>query len=305
MKIIYRSISVFIISFLFISQIICQDTIPPVAKCFIGIPTIVMPENRNYISLPANYFDHNSFDSVTSVENLRYSYSEDITEVIKPFCYEGMEEVTIYVWDEANNFSTCKSKIKLDYEFNTVEPCCECYGDTLKPLVICKNLSAEISVNGYFEFSRYLLVDSLYDNIKATLYPPGCIGFERLTCNDLGENQISIVAYDGNYNTDTCIAIISLSDPNNYCNTASSINYHPEIDLKFHPNPADLETHVLNADQFNKIQLINLNGDVICKFEKPCKNLLINTSRITNGIYFIQGINENALTANKKVIINH
>ena len=301
-----------IFTFFLILQIniigVAQDTIAPVAKCLNTVVDTFPPFNKGYVLLNAKFFNKNSHDETTFIENLKFSFSENINDTLKAFCNEKTEEIRIYIWDEANNYSYCDSKLCVQRSnAHQAFPCCECYGDTIPPVAVCKDtVIVELYSNGKFYIYPDLFANESYDNVilngkKIIGYSP----WQELGCEDLGFLDVKIIVYDGEHNSDACTSVLNLTDPNNYCNTASSKNYQPEIDLKFHPNPAALETHILNADQFNKIQVINLNGDVICKFEDPDKNLIINTAHMNNGIYFIRGINEGKLTVSKKLIVNH
>ena len=54
-----------------------QDVTPPTAVCFNGVAQTNLPYT-GYVVLPAMYFNHNSFDNLTTADNLKYSFSENI-----------------------------------------------------------------------------------------------------------------------------------------------------------------------------------------------------------------------------------
>lgn len=284
----------------FNSPLICQDTIPPVAKCFEGVANITSLGNFGYFVLPATYFDQESFDNISSHDDLRFSFSTNINETSKAFCDNEMEETTIYVWDEANNYSTCTAKIRIDQKV-VIDLCCECYGDSIPPTIVCRDFEAEINSNKNYNLNTGIFVDTAYDNIK--LSPHSYIETKTLGCSNLGENIFQISVVDGNGNSNSCHAKLTLTDPNNYCATSSIKRNDTDISLNIQPNPATTEVTIDNAQQFQSIRLINLNGEVISQFNSPGKNLKIDTSMLVDGIFFFQGINENKKTVNKRLVI--
>ncbi|MEO7174393.1 MAG: T9SS type A sorting domain-containing protein [Saprospiraceae bacterium] len=98
-----------------------QDTIAPVAVCYNGLAADLLPVDLdgdgNYetgqVILYAMDFDGNSFDDVTSSENLIVSFSSDVSDIQKIFkCSDlGTNPLQIWVTDEAGNKGTCATYI--------------------------------------------------------------------------------------------------------------------------------------------------------------------------------------------------
>ncbi len=90
-----------------------EDCKPPTAYCLPGVSTIPMPVAAGgYIDIWASDFDLDSYDNCTAQEDLIFSFSNDINDrSIRRTCDDvtGLpESLTIYVWDEAGNYSTCE-----------------------------------------------------------------------------------------------------------------------------------------------------------------------------------------------------
>lgn len=89
-----------------------EDYKPPTAFCETGISTIPMPQVAGgFIDIWASDFDLNSSDNCTASSDLVFSFSDNINDqTIRRTCddvTDSIEYLTIYIWDEANNFSTC------------------------------------------------------------------------------------------------------------------------------------------------------------------------------------------------------
>ncbi len=96
-----------------------EDCKPPTAYCLPGVSTIPMPVAAGgYIDIWASDFDLDSYDNCTAQEDLIFSFSNDINDrSIRRTCDDvtGLpESLTIYVWDEAGNYSTCEVGLLLN-----------------------------------------------------------------------------------------------------------------------------------------------------------------------------------------------
>jgi len=102
-----------------------EDCKPPTAYCEIGISTIPMPvEAGAFVEIWASDFDLGSTDNCivydtvdipghncpTITSNLTFSFSTDINDGVRRLtCADAGSQIdyTIYVWDEAGNYSSC------------------------------------------------------------------------------------------------------------------------------------------------------------------------------------------------------
>ncbi len=96
-----------------------EDCKPPTAYCLPGVSTIPMPiAAGGYIDIWASDFDLDSYDNCTAQEDLIFSFSDNINDrSIRRTCDDvtGLpESLTIYVWDEAGNYSTCEVGLLLN-----------------------------------------------------------------------------------------------------------------------------------------------------------------------------------------------
>ncbi|MEM9917852.1 MAG: T9SS type A sorting domain-containing protein [Bacteroidota bacterium] len=96
-----------------------DDCKPPTPYCLPGVSTIPMPINAGgFVDIFASDLDLDSGDNCTSSENLRFAFSEDPNDTfIRRTCADVtglVEEVVIYVFDEADNFATCRVGVLLN-----------------------------------------------------------------------------------------------------------------------------------------------------------------------------------------------
>lgn len=97
-----------------IVQVQVKDGKAPSVSVLYGLGTNLQDMNgRIMAQINAKKFDNKSSDNCTSVENLRYSFSLDPNDSIAIFTCDDrpLREVSIYVWDECNNYSIAKTFI--------------------------------------------------------------------------------------------------------------------------------------------------------------------------------------------------
>ena len=307
MKIFKNLLLVITVFLQFNPYLFSQDVTPPTAVIFPGTANFVLPL-KGYVALSAVYFNHQSHDDVTLDDNLRFSYSEDVNDNIKAFCESGISEVTIFVWDESNNFSTSTGKIFIDNIYPDAG-CCACFTDKTPPFITCKqNLEFEILENGSTKDIEWInFINEIYDNESGLSHAQINNGVFTINygCEELGENTIDIVAFDRASNSDTCTSVINIIDPNDYCSALSKHKIDQTLSLSIQPNPANTETLIQNADQFKFIKIMNTNGEIIYKYERLTSNFSINTTQLPNGVYYIQAGNDGKLTVSKKLMVAH
>ncbi|MEP7323556.1 MAG: glycine rich domain-containing protein, partial [Saprospiraceae bacterium] len=96
-----------------------KDCKQPTPFCFNGIVTVLMPASRS-ITILAKDLDAGSYDNCTSKENLRYTFSTDLSFVNKTFTCtdikDGKSEIfaqNIYVWDDAGLYDYCQTYLMI------------------------------------------------------------------------------------------------------------------------------------------------------------------------------------------------
>jgi len=98
-----------------------RDCKKPSPVCFYGLATVVMPA-AGMITLPAHYFNHQSFDNCTSPSNLRFSYSANVNDTLHTWTCADIqangspvfENITMYVTDSDGNQDFCTTRLKVD-----------------------------------------------------------------------------------------------------------------------------------------------------------------------------------------------
>ena len=98
-----------------------RDCKKPSPVCFYGLATVVMP-SAGMITLPARYFNHQSFDNCTPNSQLKFSYSADVNDTLRTWTCADLqangspvfENVTMYVTDADGNQDFCTTRLKVD-----------------------------------------------------------------------------------------------------------------------------------------------------------------------------------------------
>ena len=95
-----------------------EDCKPPTAYCEIGVSTIPMPQaSGGFVDIWAEDFNLGSTDNCTLEDDLSYSFSTDINDNVRRLtCADAGSQIdfTVYVWDEAGNYSSCLVSVVLN-----------------------------------------------------------------------------------------------------------------------------------------------------------------------------------------------
>ncbi|MEL6867798.1 MAG: hypothetical protein AAFP19_25460, partial [Bacteroidota bacterium] len=98
-----------------------EDCKAPTAYCLPGISSITMDANSGgFLDIWAIDFNLGSTDNCSPDSTLRYSFSDDPNDSSRRFFCDDLVmganyiDLTLFVWDEADNFSTCMISILLD-----------------------------------------------------------------------------------------------------------------------------------------------------------------------------------------------
>src|SRR5699024_7733574 len=109
-----------------------------------------------------------------------------------------------------------------------------------------------------------------------------------LDCDDLGDNEVTLMVSDASGNTSLATAIVTLKDPNNYCELGIALPHKKR--LKVYPNPTQRILHIEAIDNpIDVIQVFDLNGRSLIqeKFGSK-KNVKLNMEDFSKGVYFIK-----------------
>ena len=108
----------------------------------------------------------------------------------------GANNVTLTVVDGTGNMSTCVAVVTVS--------------DTTSPTAVCQNITVFLDGSGNATITAADLDGGSSDNCGGTLNLGASI--TAFTCADLGANNVTLTVDDGNGNTSTCIAVVTISD---------------------------------------------------------------------------------------------
>ena len=122
-------------------------------------------------------------------------------------CSTGSTLVTLMVTDNNGNTNQCTATI-------TVE-------DAIVPSASCNDITINLVDRNTFDLSVAqidLIAQGSFDNCT-TLTPTITNGTTNYDCDDRGQSfEVTLTVTDGSNLTNTCIATITIADPNNVCN---------------------------------------------------------------------------------------
>ncbi len=180
------------------------DTIKPVAICnnlnaFLNTSgsafvTAAQVNNGSTDNCAINTYKINGLDTV--------SYS--CTDI-------GIRSLVLQVTDINGNFGICNAQVNVQ--------------DTIKPTVICQNLSLALDNNGTRVVNATSINNGSSDfcSISTLTFSAGA-ATKTFNCNNIGLNTVTLVVTDLSGNRDSCTATITISDqtlPNALCQSAS------------------------------------------------------------------------------------
>jgi len=111
------------------------------------------------------------------------------------------------------------------------------------------------------------------------------------TCNDLGDNTITITLTDTDGNAATCSSVVTVTDPLVICALGNQGN---ELDtsIRLFPNPTDGQLTLVNENNMDieTITIFDFNGRTIQELavEESSININFSIANIAQGIYFVK-----------------
>jgi len=108
----------------------------------------------------------------------------------------GETDVTITAKDDPGNTSTCQAKLTVV--------------DNIQPTVVCKDITVELDANGEASIAANDVFDSGSDNCGQI--NPESVSPNTFDCSNLGQNNVTLTVNDGNGNTATCSANVTVQD---------------------------------------------------------------------------------------------
>ncbi len=214
------------------STVTVQDTIAPELWCQnVGVTLDEQGETRIYAAFV--------LDSVYDAGGIA-SYTVDIDKM--DCSHVGKNIVTLSVKDYGGNVTTCTAQVTIN--------------DLFAPFVACRDFAVALNAEGFAEVPA--------DSIDAGSSDAcGIAGMELsqtvFTASDLGENTVTLYVSDVNGNTDSCQAVVRVTD-----NIAPVVNCNPlEVwvsdENDYELSPADLAELAAgsldNATEFDSLTI--------------------------------------------------
>ena len=162
-----------------------QDTVPPVALCQNGE---VFLDGTGHATLSVAQIDSGSYDNcgIASIVLSQTAYD---------CAFTGYEPVTLTVTDIAGNVATCTGLVYV--------------WDTIRPLVVCQNLTVALSEIGFATITPAQVLVSASDNC----YIVGTtLSDNAFYCSEMGVHTVVLTAHDNNGNSSTCISTVTVVD---------------------------------------------------------------------------------------------
>lgn len=211
----------------------------------------------------------------------------------------GQTMVTYTVTDGNNNSADCSFNVTVT--------------DAEMPTALCRDtLSVAIDTGGLA-----ILSAAMIDLGSADLCGDVMLSIDRdsLTCDDLGEQLVTLLVTDEAGLTNSCSTTVSITDANAICNPNSLRDWlsgpEPVYQLPVFPNPAreqiNIDLSALDTDrQAGELRIYNTLGQIV--FRKACgpdQRMIhtINTEAMAAGTYIVQFQTATRLVGANRMIV--
>ncbi len=260
------------------------DTVTPVASCVDSRVFSTGPFSCDAIVL-ATALDAGSFDACSSALDFRISLTDTSTAspVELPHSLDlglGDYNVTLWVIDEAGNWSTCATTISVL--------------DLVSPVAVCADVPT-ISLNDHGEFILYAtdVDEGSWDNCSsvalsiesgtASTSPPTS---NSVTFTEPGTKTVFLWAVDENGNSNNCWLNLVVIETTT---STSSPNVLDSFPLHIYPNPFwvgfTIET---DSEQYYRLQIRGLDGGLIYSKEQAGKEHSVDLKGFADGLYVLR-----------------
>lgn len=212
-------------------------------------------------------------DVVTSVIDNCGDATYDIN--MSSFSCENIGEntVTITATDDDGNISTATVVV-------TVE-------DDTAPVVITQNITVSLNESGNAVITVDDVNNGSVDNCEIFSY-----GLDMATfgCQHIGENTVTLTITDGLGNIGMGTAIVTVEDPENYCNSMAidDINFNESV--KVYPNPSNgIITINSDAITIDNAELYDVSGRLVKSYMiNGDTNYSTDISDLNAGLYIVK-----------------
>ncbi|MES2484701.1 MAG: T9SS type A sorting domain-containing protein [Bacteroidota bacterium] len=198
----------------------------------------------------------------------------------------GENSVTLTVVDIDGNVDTATAIV-------TVE-------DATAPVVITQNIIIHLPQVTIISITAMDINNGSTDNCGISSYS---LDNQIFTCENIGENTVTLTVTDNYGNTSTETAIVTVEDPENYCQFAGvDQNLSHAIDL--YPNPTHGIVNI-NATGYNidKVEFYDINARLVKSFDTKQSTGIFSAdiNSLNSGIYLIKLYSGNS-SASKKIV---
>lgn len=122
------------------------------------------------------------------------------------------------------------------------------------------------------------------------------------TCGDLGENLVNLTVIDKYGNKATTTAVVTVTDPNNYCTTAGVNVASLSAGIKLYPNPTNGSITITTSQNVNNVEVYDMSGRLVKNLNlKGTGNLTTDISALNAGVYFVKIYGDNS-SAIKQIV---
>ncbi|MGB1316335.1 MAG: gliding motility-associated C-terminal domain-containing protein, partial [Chitinophagales bacterium] len=169
----------------------------------------------------------------------------------------GANTVVLTATDVNGNSSSCNATV-------TVQ-------DNIAPVAICQNITVQLDAAGNANILPTDIDNGSFDNCGTMTLS---LNDSSFTCSDVGNNTVTLTADDGNGNTSTCTAIVTVEDT-----TAPVVNCQAiTIALDINGNASILvsDVHLGSSD------ICGIQSTVISKNSFDCSNIGVNNVIVTS-----------------------
>jgi len=207
-----------------------NDVFVPDANCVDGLVVELLhindPNNTSFESEIEVYaIDLNNGSTDNCPGGLTYSFSADTSETSIVFNCENIGENTLELWvtDAAGNQNFCETFVVVQANQG------QCAGDdpicidnTIAPIAICNNnIIASLDFSGQVVIWAETIDEGSYDDctqdIILSFDEAGQEPNQTFTCNDLGDNVVTLYVTDENGNQNFCWTTLTIVDNLNAC----------------------------------------------------------------------------------------
>ena len=161
------------------------DTISPMAQCR---NVVLYLDNNGLAALAASSIDNTSLDNCGNID---FSVSQPSFTCVDL----GSNDVMLTVEDLSGNSNSCVASV------NVI--------DSISPLALCENIDVYLNNLGLGTITAADLDNGSNDNCNVTNVSAAQTSF---TCGELGANNVTLTVNDGNGNSNSCIAVVTVID---------------------------------------------------------------------------------------------